>query len=65
MRVISHLLLGLCSCVVCVVMWSSLVCMLISVPYVDAMVAVTVMHVYLFVLRVSMVRVCEGESVRG
>ena len=34
------------------------------VPYVDALVAVTVMRVLLFVLRVCMMRECEG-GVRG
>ena len=32
-------------------------------PYVDAMVAVTVMRVLLFVLRVCMLRECEGARV--
>ena len=31
------------------------------VPYVDAVVAVTVVHVLLFVLHVRMLRECEGE----
>ena len=31
------------------------------VPYVDAVVAVTVMRVLLFVLHVCRLRVCEGE----
>ena len=31
------------------------------VPYVDAVVAVTVMHVLLFVLHVCMLRECDGE----
>ena len=31
------------------------------VPYVDAVVAVTVMRVLLFVLHVCMLRECEGE----
>ena len=33
------------------------------VSYVDAVVAVTVMRVLLFVLRVCMLRECEGERV--
>ena len=33
------------------------------VPYVDAVVAVTVMRVLLFVLHVCMLRECEGASV--
>ena len=47
MRFLSLLLLGLCPCVVSVVMWS--VCEVVVDVYVDAMVAVTVMRV-LFVL---------------
>ena len=35
------------------------------VPYVDAVVAVTVMRVLLFVFPVCMVRKCEGARVRG
>ena len=30
------------------------------IPYVDAVVAVTVMHVLLFVLRVCLLRECDG-----
>ena len=33
------------------------------VPYVDAVVAVTVMHVLLFVLHACMLRECEGARV--
>ena len=57
-RFLSLLLLGLCPCVVSVVMWS--VCEVVVVPYVDAVVAVTVMCVLLFVLHVCMMRVCDG-----
>ena len=32
------------------------------VPYVDVVVAVTVMHVLLFVLNVCMLRECEGAT---
>ena len=35
------------------------------VPYVDAVVAVTVMHVLLFVLHVCMLRECEGDGNTG
>ena len=63
MRFLSLLLLGLCPCVVSVVMWSCgrlwSVCEVVVVPYVDAMVAVTVMRVLLFVLQVCVLRECE------
>ena len=36
------------------------VCEVVVVPYVDAMAAVTVMHVVLFVLHVCMPRECDG-----
>ena len=50
----------MCPCVVSVVMWSSLVCCeVVAVPYVDVVVAVTVMRVLLFVLRVCMLREYE------
>ena len=39
------------------------VCELVLVPYVDAVVAVTVMRVLLFVLHVCMLRECEGAMV--
>ena len=39
-------------------LWS--VCEVVVVPYVDAVVAVTVMRVLLFVLHVCMLRECEG-----
>ena len=39
-------------------MWS--VCEVVVVPYVDAVVAVTVMRVLLFVLHVCMLRECDG-----
>ena len=57
----SLLLLGLCSCGVYVVMWS--VYEVVVVPYVDAVVAVTVMRVLLFVLHVCMLRECDGARV--
>ena len=53
MRFLSLLLLGLCAWVGCIVIWSSLVCEGVSVPYVGA---VTMMRV-LIVLHVIMVRV--------
>ena len=52
MRFLSLLLLGLCACVVSVVICS--VCEFVLVPYVDGMVAMTVMCVLLFVLHVCM-----------
>ena len=56
-RFLSFLLLGLCD--VCSRRWS--VCEVVLVPYVDVVVAVTVMRVLLFVLHVCMLRECEGE----
>ena len=45
----------------CVVMWSPWsVCEVVSVPYVDAVVAATPMHVLLFMLHVCMPRECDG-----
>ena len=41
-------------------MWSSLVCEVVVVPYVKAMVAVTVMRVLLFVLHECILRECHG-----
>ena len=41
--------------------WSD--CVVVLVPYVDAVVAVTVMRVLLFVLHVCMLRECEGARV--
>ena len=35
------------------------------IPYVDAVVAVTVMRVLLFVLHVCMLRECEGDGNAG
>ena len=58
MRFLSPLLLGLCLCVVSVVVFEVVV-----VPYVDAVVVVTVMRVLLYVLHVCMLRECEGASV--
>ena len=45
-----------------VVMWSY-VCEIVVVPYVDAVVAVTVLCVLLFVLHVCMLKLCEGARV--
>ena len=59
MRFLSLLLLGLYHCVVSVFIWSS-VCAVVVVPCVDAVVAVTVMRVLLFVLYVCMLRECDG-----
>ena len=57
MRFLSLLLLGLGACAVSVVIWSALVvCEVVLVPYVDAVVDVTVMRVLLFVLHVCMQR---------
>ena len=54
MKFLSLLLLGMCPCVVSVVMWSFWsVCEVVVVPYADVVVAVTVMSVLLFVLHVS------------
>ena len=61
MRFLSLLLLGLCPCVMSVVMWY--VCEVVLVPYVDAVVAVTVIRVLLFVLHMCMLRECEGARV--
>ena len=48
-------------------LWScgplSSVCEFVIVPYVDAVIIVTVMRVLLFVLRVCMLRECEGFKV--
>ena len=54
-------LLGLCD--VCGRPWS--VCEVVLVPYVDAVVTVTVMRVLLFVLHVCMLRECKGAMVWG
>ena len=59
----SLLLLSLCSCVVFVVMWSSSVCEVVIVPIANAVVAVTLILVLLFVLHVCMLRECEGPRV--
>ena len=57
MRFLSLLQLGLCPCVVSVFPWRILsVCEVIAIQYVDAVVAVTVMRVLLFVLHVGMLR---------
>ena len=62
MRFLSLLLLGMCPCVVSVVTWLSLVsvCEVVVVPHVDEVVAVTVVRVLLFVLRVCLLRECDG-----
>ena len=59
-RFLSLLLMGLCACVVFVVLWSPWsVCKVVVGPYdVGAVVAVTVMHVLLFVLHVCLLRDC-------
>ena len=44
-------------------MWSSLVCEVFLVPYVDEVVTVTVMCVLLFLMDVCMLRECEGIRV--
>ena len=57
-EIFSLLLLGLCVCVVLVVLWKSLVfCEVVVVPYVvSAVVVVTVIHVLLFMLHVCVLR---------
>ena len=45
-------------CCVCGRLWS--VCEVVVVPYVDEVVAVTVMRVLLFVLHVCLLRYCDG-----
>ena len=66
-RLPSFLLLGMCPCVVSVVMrscgrtWS--VYEVVWIPYVDTLVSVTVMRILLFVLHVCTPRKCKG--VRG
>ena len=64
MRFLSLLLLGLCPCVVSVVMWSCghlwSVYEVVVVLYVEEVVAVTVMRVLLFVLNVCLLRECDG-----
>ena len=69
MRFLSLLLLGLCTCVVSVVMWSCgriwSVCEVVVLPYVDAVVAVTAMRVLLFVLHVCMLRECWRQCWYG
>ena len=63
MRFLSLILLGLCPCVdlclwSCGRLWS--VCEVVVVPYVDAVVAVIVMRVLLFVLHVCLLTECDG-----
>ena len=41
------------------------VCEVVVVPYVDAVVTVTLMRVLLFVLHVCMLRECEGDGNDG
>ena len=41
-------------------LWS--VCVVVLVPYVDAVVVVSMMRVLLFVLHVCMLRECEGDG---
>ena len=55
MRFLSLLLLCICACVVCVVLWSSMgfLCVVISVLYVGAVDAVTVIRVLLCVCQES------------
>ena len=50
-------------CCVCSRLWS--VCEFVVVLYVDVVMAVTVMCVLLFVLRVCMLRECEGTRVKA
>ena len=57
-------------CCVCVLVWwlyscgrPWTVCEVVLVPYVDAVVVVTVMRLLLFVLHVCMLSVCEGMMV--
>ena len=45
----------------CSRLWS--VCEVVVLPYVDSLVALTVMRVLLFGLRVCMLRECEGARV--
>ena len=63
MRFLSLLLLGLCACLVSVVIWS--VCEVVLVHYVDLVVVVTVMHVLLLVLQLCMLRECEDDGNAG
>ena len=58
-RFLSLLLLGLCPCVVSVVIFW-FVCEIVVLPYVDEVVAVNVMCVLLFVLHVLLLRECDG-----
>ena len=65
-RFLSLLLQSMCACVVSVVMWCLWsACEVVVVPYVDAVVAVTVMRVLLLVLHVCMLKECDGARVRG
>ena len=50
-------------CCVCGRIWS--VCEFVVVHYVDEVVAVTVMHVLLFVLHVCLLRECDGVRLRA
>ena len=65
-KFLSLLLMGLCPCFVCVVcgrLWC--VCEVVVVPYVDAVVAVTVMRVLLFVLHLCLLREGDGARLHG
>ena len=66
MRFLSLLPLGLFPCAMSVVVWVRLwsVGEVVMVPYVDAVVAVTLMRV-LFVLYLCMLRECEGDGNGG
>ena len=57
---VSILLLGLCPCIVSVVLCLWSVCEVVVEPHMDAMVAVTVMRVLLFVFHVCLLRECDG-----
>ena len=65
-KFLSLLLMGLCPCFVCVVcgrLWC--VCEVVVVPYVDTVVAVTVMRVLLFVLHLCLQREGDGARLHG
>ena len=64
MRFLSLLLLGLSPCGVCIVTWSSFVCLFdCRNTLCGCGNDVTVMRVLLFVLRVCILRECEGARV--
>ena len=62
-KFLSRLLLGLCRCVVSVVVFGLSV-RLPRLPYVNVVVAVTVMRVLLFVLHVCLLRECDGARLK-